>query len=275
MRLEDDVDALVSELIPDNAKEWCAKYQKDKIIHDSLWGTFRVRAHEMALIDTRLLQRLRFIRQTGAVYLTYPSALHTRFEHTLGVLSQAARLYTALRRDPSEHRLDSGFENNVRFAALLHDTGHGPFSHTSEQYFSAMPQIAEFRDRHEDTFKDSGAGEIISYLIVHSKALGQFISAINSQYKIDLDASQISKMIIGGFDDSSIYKGEIIHGPFDADKLDYMPRDGMFSGLKMHVDMDRHSIPLKLRRVAFVTRRGTCPIKRRSVSLAHSPAFLP
>ena len=235
--LVDEIAAFVSEMLPANAETWCKHYKRRaKILHDSLWGTFRIHAHEMALLDTPLLQRLRFIRQTGAVYLTYPSALHTRFEHTLGVLCQADGLCNSLRREGDEGRVN-GIETNVRYAALLHDAGHGPFSHTSEEYFGAMDEITELRGQLR--FRESGAGEILSFLIAVSKPMRGFISAVSAAFKVDLDAETIGKMIIGDFPDAQMYKAEIIHGPLDADKLDYMPRDGMFSGLKMHVDLDR------------------------------------
>jgi hypothetical protein len=137
MSLSDSIDRFVAEHLPRDREQWFRQYKEPKIIHDALWGTFELRPHEIALLDTPLLQRLRFIRQTGAVYATYPSALHTRFEHTLGVMLQAARICGALRRRHDERRIDQVAEDTLRFAALLHDTGHGPFSHTSEQYFAS------------------------------------------------------------------------------------------------------------------------------------------
>lgn len=256
MPLEDEIANVTAELLPKNAELWCQRFKKDKIIHDGLWGTFALKKHELALLDTPLLQRLRFIRQTGAVYLTYPSALHTRFEHTLGVVFQATKLCQALRRDSSEMRIDEGFETNVRFAALLHDTGHGPFSHTSEQYFSVMPAISEARERLGEDFRESGAGEILSYLISQCQPMKTFIEVLSSFFKVDLIPEEIGKMITGTFDDANMYRGEIIHGPFDADKLDYMPRDGMFSGLKMHVDVDRLFNSIKIEKGSVEDREG-------------------
>ncbi len=242
-QLEQEIEQYASEYLPANPSEWVKRFEKDKIVHDSLWGTFSLKRHEVAVLDTPLIQRLRFLHQTGAVYLTYPSAHHTRFEHTLGVLCQSGRLCQSLRADEEEGRVDDAFERNVRMAALLHDTGHGPFSHTSEQFFSGLPSIEAFRNGHPE-LRESGAGEILSYLIVRSKAFAAFTDAINDQFKIALDTRRISEIITGTVPASLMYMTEIVHGPFDADKLDYMHRDGMFSGLKMHVDIDRlfHSI---------------------------------
>jgi hypothetical protein len=73
-----------------------------------------------------------------------------------------------------------------------------------------------------------------------------FVGKLNAAYKTNLDCDQISALVTGTVSDNQMFLSEIVHGPFDADKLDYMPRDGMFSGLKMHVDLDRlfHSIDI-------------------------------
>lgn len=247
MNLPKQIEEFVSAHLPDDYSEWCKQYSRPKIVHDALWGTFQLLPHEVALLDTQLLQRLRFLHQTGAVYLTYPSAHHTRFEHTLGVVCQSGRLCEALRRsDQDENRIDTSFEDNVRFAAFLHDTGHGPFSHTSEQFYSSLDLMEAYRTKNPD-LENSGAGEILSYLIVQSRPMRGFVDKINEVYKRRLDCDKISRIITGTVDSAELYMSEIVHGPFDADKLDYMPRDGMFSGLKMHVDLDRlyHSIRIK------------------------------
>jgi HD superfamily phosphohydrolase len=244
--LEAEIDAYAAEHLPPDPAKWAKLFAKDKIIHDALWGTFALQAHEVALLDTSLIQRLRFLHQTGAVYLTYPSAHHTRFEHTLGVLCQTGRLCHALRSQQGEKRIDDAYERDVRFAALLHDTGHGPFSHTSEQFFAGLPMMDAYREAHPD-LEQSGAGEILSYLLVQSSPFRRFLEAINSHFQVALDCNRIAGIITGTLAPGNMYMSEIVHGPFDADKLDYMPRDGMFSGLKMHVDIDRlyHSIRIK------------------------------
>ncbi len=247
MSLANEIETYVTDYLPGDFSTWLAKYARPKIVHDALWGTFQLQAHEVALLDTKLLQRLRFLHQTGAVYLTYPSAHHTRFEHTLGVLCQSGRLCDALERSsPDEGRIDVSFRDNVRFAALLHDTGHGPFSHTSEQFYSSLQAMEEFRRSNPD-YETSGAGEVLSALIVKSAQFRKFVDSINQTFRKRLDCDTISDIITGTTDANSIFMSEIVHGPFDADKLDYMPRDGLFSGLKMQVDIDRlfHSVCIK------------------------------
>lgn len=243
MTIRDRLDAYVEPLLPDNPVQWCERHPSPKIIHDALWGTFELAPHEVALIDTGLIQRLRFIHQTGAVHLTYPSARHTRFEHVLGVMYQAGRMCTALRArgTPSHYGEDARFtkdvERQARFSALLHDIGHGPFSHTSEQFYSSYDEVAELQQ--ETAFRESGAGEILSSLLVQTEKFQRLVSAMNRVYHLTLSADIAARMITGNVEDDKMYLSEIVHGPMDADKLDYMHRDGLFSGLKMHVDLDR------------------------------------
>jgi HD superfamily phosphohydrolase len=246
MGLVEQVAAFAAEHLPEKPEAWCKKYKAPKIIHDGLWGTFQLRPHEVALLDTPLLQRLRYLHQTGAVYLTYPSAHHTRFEHTLGVLFQTGRLYSAL-SESDRGELLKGHDNTVRYAALLHDTGHGPFSHTSEQFYSAHPDMERFQKVENPDLKECGGGEVLSFLIVKSDAFRGFLQAVHTVLNIRLDADEIARTITGTLPIDRHYLSEIVHGPFDADKLDYMPRDGMFSGLRIYVDIDRlyHSISIK------------------------------
>lgn len=114
---------------------------KPKFVHDPLWGTIEIRAHELCILDTPLLQRLRQIRQTGFVFATYPSAQHTRFEHTLGVMTIAGRMAQTLAKRYKRVATDET-EQKVRLAALLHDVGHAAFSHTSEEVFALCEDMA-------------------------------------------------------------------------------------------------------------------------------------
>ena len=108
-----------------------------KIIHDSVWGTQVFEGWEVAIMDLPLLQRLRSIHQTSLAYLTFPTALHTRFDHSLGVCSGTKRLASrvlGLKSGEKPH-------DELTAAALLHDIGHGPFSHLSEETYAVKPDL--------------------------------------------------------------------------------------------------------------------------------------
>src|SRR3954465_6949865 len=94
-------------------------------IRDPVHNFLELSDDEMKLVGTPLFQRLRGIRQLAMANLVYPGALHTRFDHSLGVCHVAGLLSEQLGLDEGETEL-------VRLAALLHDLGHGPFSHVSE-----------------------------------------------------------------------------------------------------------------------------------------------
>ena len=96
---------------------------KDKIIRDPIYYDIYIKGSEVSLIDTLEFQRLRNIKQTGLTYMVYPSATHTRFEHSIGTMHIAGEVSKGL------EGIDSHL---IRIAALLHDIGHPPFSHSLE-----------------------------------------------------------------------------------------------------------------------------------------------
>jgi HD superfamily phosphohydrolase len=209
-----------------------------KVIHDAIWGTRRFKDYEVALLDTPIIQRLRQIHQTGLAYLTFPSATHTRFEHTLGVTIQVSKLLEALREKEGKSDIDENLINTLRIAAMFHDTGHTPFSHASEEIVESYPEIVEFKKDNHDKFGTAKAHEIFSYYILQSDILRDFINdCVKDKTKIDIDLA--SNSIIGYSPDENYYKIQALNGPFDADKLDYVHRDGEASGLPLRIDLDR------------------------------------
>src|SRR3974377_953173 len=120
-------------------------------------GFITLNEWEREIISQPAFQRLRRIRQLGLTDQVYPGAMHTRFEHSLGVMHVATKLYEGIveRSGPLlEHELGynpDGVRRNktlVRLAALLHDLGHGPFSHASEELLPARADGVRFA--HED-----------------------------------------------------------------------------------------------------------------------------
>ena len=107
-----------------------------KQIHDPVWGTISLRPLEVAIVDSPLLQRLRHLRQLGVAHWVYPSAGHSRFEHSLGVLFQTQQLTSAINRAGetkySQQVISDDDVQMLRVAALIHDVGHPVLSHVSE-----------------------------------------------------------------------------------------------------------------------------------------------
>src|SRR4051812_8736950 len=105
----------------------------DEIIRDPLWNNIRVDPVALRLIDTPAFQRLRYVRQLGLAYLVYPGASHSRFEHALGAYHLARRALQLFDERGVGGPPDGADARIVRYAALLHDIGHYPFSHALEE----------------------------------------------------------------------------------------------------------------------------------------------
>src|SRR5271157_4406915 len=102
-------------------------------IRDPVHGYVKVTEVERDLVDSPFVQRLRRVHQLAGSYLVYPGALHTRFEHVIGAMHVAGQIAESLVR---ASEMDEDLVQEVRVAALLHDVGHGPFSHMYEEVLS-------------------------------------------------------------------------------------------------------------------------------------------
>jgi hypothetical protein len=187
----------------------------ERNIRDPVHGFITVEGRELDVLDTPLMQRLRRIHQLAMARLVYPGALHTRFDHTLGVLHVAALLCKQLNVDSHHTRL-------IRLGALLHDIGHGPFSHVSE---SILTQISG-----DALEKKAGKKDKIHELITHQIILENpdLNHGLSSK-----DREEVVKLLRDGLD-QRLYR-DIISGPLDADKQDYLLRDSYFCGVSYGV----------------------------------------
>jgi uncharacterized protein len=162
-------------------------------------------AVERDLIDTSVFQRLRRIRQLAGAHLVYPSAQHSRFEHSLGTMHVAGYA--------GESLLRKGFIDNedniqqLRLAALLHDIGHGPFSHLFEEVLESKCKITH-EDMGEKVILESEIGDVLR--------------------RHGFTPSDICRLSFG--QSKSSFLNEIIAGSLSADIMDYLPRDSLFTG---------------------------------------------
>jgi uncharacterized protein len=214
-----------------------------KIIHDPLWGTIKLQPWEVALLDLPLFQRLRQIHQTSLVYYVFPGCSHTRFEHTLGVIQQAQKMMDAVNKQHEDNK--KVFEhrdiNNIRLAALFHDCGHSCFSHISEELYEACEDMKTFIESEE--MPRCHSHELFSAMVLKTKEVKKYINELESEYKITFDINKAADFIVGkvfeGDDKKRQYETQVINGPFDADKLDYIFRDAHYSGIPIGLDLDR------------------------------------
>jgi HD superfamily phosphohydrolase len=109
-------------------------------VRDPIHGFVELAGDEIDIVETPVFQRLRGIRQLAFANLVYPGALHTRFEHTLGVFHVTSLLCDVFDFSSDDRKL-------VRLAALLHDLGHGPFSHVSEDALDIFADREKLKER--------------------------------------------------------------------------------------------------------------------------------
>lgn len=222
-----------------------------KVIHDPLWGSCLFYPWEIVLIDTPLCQRLRRIYQLGTAFLTYPSAVHTRFSHSIGVSVLAGRLIRRLKEKAEILKSDVEITSKdiyaVRIAGLLHDIGHCFFSHASEKVIEPIiaPVIKEM-----DIGKPK-PHEFISYLIITNEYFLKYwdtcIKPLFPNSSDCPDPHDIAKMIIEiPPSNEKRFIQEIISGPYDVDKLEYLYRDARTAGLEISYDIERYFYKIML-----------------------------
>ncbi len=179
-----------------------------KAIFDPVHGPIALDPLALALIGTPEFQRLWGIRQTGFAHLVFPGANHTRLEHSLGTYWVASRFADHLGLGRAETR-------EVTTGALLHDLGHGPFSHTLDG-----PMREVLGHSHETVSREMIEGD--------PAGTGR-IPAILQKY--DLDPRGVAKLVDPRRRDRASWLGGILHGAIDADRIDYLQRDAHYTGV--------------------------------------------
>lgn len=198
-------------------------------------GFIHFSCNERKIIDHPLFHRLRYIRQLALTELVYPGASHTRFEHSLGVMEIATRLFDTLAarygdRMEAKFQTVAGFETEpmakarqyVRLAALLHDIGHASFSHAAEKVVN----------------QGVGHETLTCYIIVQDELLGGLLNRLYGE-----ETSTFVARIIRGEHELAPQLSllhDLISGEMDADRTDYLIRDSLHCGVEYgHFDYKR------------------------------------
>jgi HD superfamily phosphohydrolase len=198
------------------------------VLRDPVHGDVYLTHEELLVLDTPEMQRLRGVKQLGTAYLVYPGALHTRFDHSIGVLHETGKLVDAINRNaelaPRENLGVGEREARIlRLAALVHDVTHLPFGHHIEDQaglFARHDTGARFRRAL------TGEGELarlLDALGVRREVLGTLLAA--KQRSSDGEALSVPA-----------YWSQILSDTICADILDYLQRDAYFTGLRLGVD---------------------------------------
>lgn len=216
-----------------------------KIINDTIHGGIKVEGLFLELIETAEFQRLHNIKQLGLTHLVFPGANHSRLEHSLGTFYIAERIATELGLEQDEKKL-------VCTTALLHDLGHGPFSHTLEYIHHSVTGI-----EHMEITRNIILGEYSIIQRGELRILKSKKSIPDILEKHDIDPKTVSALVTSdvreqnsSLDSFSVdvkkrsklknYLCQIVHGIIDADQLDYLLRDSHYTGVAHGIiDIDR------------------------------------
>ncbi len=204
------------------------------IFRDPIHGFIKVYGVEKDVINSKPFQRLRRIRQLGLTSLVYHGAEHTRFGHSIGVMNFASKVLDSLwarYRPLFKKRLnwnDSKYKvarNKLRLAALLHDVGHAPFSHAADLF----PNTAGKKESHE-TYGEK---------IVDQTEISQIIDRHSKDTDVDkTDVLNLMNKNTLGLE--NILLRNVFVGDLDADRMDYLLRDSLYTGVQYgRFDSDR------------------------------------
>jgi len=218
-----------------------------EILRDPVWNNIRIDELTLALVDTDVVQRLRYVRQLGWTYLVYPGATHTRFEHALGTHHLSRRTLALLAEAEQSALVGEREQAIVRSAALLHDVGHYPFSH-------ALEEIGALH--HEDVARPLITEGTVAELL--SSSLGADAPAL----VFDLISGRSASPLQG-----------LISGSLDLDKIEYLKRDAFMCGVPYgEIDVDRLTNSMLLLEDPHTGRRSI-GVREKALSALESLLF--
>lgn len=242
-----------------------------KHLNDPVWGTIELYPWEVALLDTPLMQRLRGVRQLGLAQYVFPGANHDRLEHACGVVGAVEATIQALRRQTERAKFVLGSQPlpeigearryELRLSGLLHDIGHGPFSHAIEPVLQhSFNDTAASNDPAGDWRADiakaqhvlateycqnkrPSVSETLAVMMVASPAMrrvlchGNFLHA--DRRPVDLQDVIIAAIIGAVEGPGADHLSRVVSSQIDADKLDYLARDAHHAGLEIGFETNR------------------------------------
>ncbi|MCC7405324.1 MAG: HD domain-containing protein [Bdellovibrionales bacterium] len=210
-----------------------------KVIFDNIHGYITLNRVESRILETAYYQRLRWVRQLGFSFYIFPGATHTRHAHALGVLHVMDRILKSIGLAVSEDKLfnpkaqdeKTNFHRTMRLAAMLHDIGTFPFSHTTEIAYIAHWQNQQKAGKTKYIANHENLG---SRIILHTDFEGGLTKILKEE---GIDPQELSKVIAG--QSPQLIANQLMHSDVDADRMDYLTRDALHTGVKIGIfDMD-------------------------------------
>ena len=210
-------------------------------IHDNIHGYIDLDPIASAIIDTDVFQRLRNIHQTGCLYLVFPTATHTRFEHSIGTYHLAKQMITMIHNKQPELKITDEIITLVSLAGLCHDLGHLLFSHLFDDCFlEKLPNFEEIKVSTPNYCHENRSIMLLNYIVEQNniplskdqlKVIADLINPKESDYSKWKPKYMIGRWLF-----------QIVSNPLnsiDVDKFDYLTRDTMAVGLKLGFDYSR------------------------------------
>jgi len=197
----------------------------EHVVRDPVHGDVGLTREELRILDTPEMQRLRDVRQLGTAYLVYPGAQHSRFEHSIGTAHLAGRIAAEVNAGraraggPDLLGYDEQEVRIVRLAALVHDSTHLPFGHNIEDQTGLLP-------RHD-------VPERFAHMLSDETGLGRALAATGVRDEV---LGVLAPAAVPAAQQPPAHWRELVAGPLDADLLDYLQRDALFTGLRLQVD---------------------------------------
>jgi HD superfamily phosphohydrolase len=206
-------------------------------VRDAVYGFTRLSKAEWEIVNSPQFQRLRDIKQLAMGHMVFPGATHTRLEHSVGCTHLADVLIRQLWEN-SRSELEDNFSINpgnferarrmLRLAALLHDIGHSPFSHSGEEF---LPMVSETSGQRRLSHED------MTSRVIRTTEVGQKINDLYRAYGIDAEdviavATNPAKADGKRATAYHLMLNEILTGDLGADRIDYLMRDGYHAGLR-------------------------------------------
>ncbi|MES1171867.1 MAG: HD domain-containing protein [Bacteroidota bacterium] len=182
-----------------------------------------------AVIDTELFQRLRGIRQTAVMNLVFHGAEHSRFAHSMGAAHVAGLMVESAARN-SGLEISAATREETVLAALLHDVGHGPFSHSLEEIIG--PAFAH--ERMTVRILTAPESEIHALLVAHDPGLPERLRAYIEHAPPSLATTATAAATAPTGEGPRHWTHAIVSSQLDADRLDYLARDALMAGIRTH-----------------------------------------
>lgn len=214
---------------------------KIMIIYDNIHGYINLDPIASTIVDTPVFQRLRNIHQTGILYLVFPTANHSRFEHSIGTYHLATQMIEKISKKQPDLKITSEIIQLVGIAGLCHDLGHLLFSHLFDDYFlESLSNYNELKTITKNIYHENRSITLLNHMVEkynillnkdQIKVIGDLINPKESEYSKWKSKYQIGRWIF-----------QIISNPLnsiDVDKFDYLVRDTQAVGLKFGFNYSR------------------------------------